>query len=89
MPLANLLKRNSNSSPPHSSWRWPTLLPGRSLPSLHTENSHKFTPKSFADLAAQAGWSVSREWISAAPQFAIFSLFPEGSSPFHVNRRKH
>jgi hypothetical protein len=43
---------------------------------LHTENSHKFTTKSFADLAAQAGWSVRREWISAAPQFAIFSLVP-------------
>ncbi len=46
---------------------------------LHTENSHKFTVESFADLAAQAGWSASRQWISAAPQFAIFSLVP--SSP--------
>jgi dimethylhistidine N-methyltransferase len=54
---------------------------------LHTENSHKFTTKSFADLAAQAGWSVSREWISAAPQFAIFSLTPESSNRFHFNRR--
>jgi dimethylhistidine N-methyltransferase len=44
---------------------------------LHTENSHKFTAKSFADLAAQGGWSVSREWISTAPQFAIFSLAPQ------------
>ena len=41
---------------------------------LHTENSHKFTVPSFADLAAQAGWSVSREWISAAPRFAFFRL---------------
>jgi dimethylhistidine N-methyltransferase len=41
---------------------------------LHTENSHKFTPESFADLAAQAGWTVTRQWISAAPQFAVFSL---------------
>jgi dimethylhistidine N-methyltransferase len=41
---------------------------------LHTENSHKFTPESFAGLAAQAGWSVTRQWISAAPQFAVFSL---------------
>ena len=56
---------------------------------LHTENSHKFTTEAFADLAAQAGWSVSREWISAAPQFAIFSLTPESSDPFHVNRRKN
>ncbi|RXZ38228.1 L-histidine N(alpha)-methyltransferase [Oxalobacteraceae bacterium CAVE-383] len=41
---------------------------------LHTENSHKFTPESFAALAAQAGWTVTRQWISAAPQFAVFSL---------------
>ncbi|MDB5776649.1 MAG: egtD [Herbaspirillum sp.] len=44
---------------------------------LHTENSHKFTPASFAALAAQAGWTVHREWISAAPQFAVFSLRAE------------
>ncbi|HEY4262942.1 MAG TPA: L-histidine N(alpha)-methyltransferase [Schlesneria sp.] len=44
---------------------------------LHTENSHKFTIQSFADLAAQAGWSVSREWISATPQFAFFRLAPQ------------
>jgi len=49
---------------------------------LHTEDSHKFTTESFADLAAQAGWSVSREWISAAPQFAIFSLAPQRSDSF-------
>ena len=53
---------------------------------LHTENSQKFTPKSFADLAAQAGWSVNREWISAAPQFAFFSLSPERSGQPHGNR---
>jgi dimethylhistidine N-methyltransferase len=46
---------------------------------LHTESSHKFTTKSFADLGARAGWSVSREWVSAAPQFAIFSLVPQRS----------
>jgi dimethylhistidine N-methyltransferase len=44
---------------------------------LHTENSHKFTTQSFADLAGQAGWLVSREWISAAPQFGVFSLAPQ------------
>jgi hypothetical protein len=36
----------------------------------------------FADLAAQAGWSVSREWVSATPQFAIFSLVPQSSNLF-------
>lgn len=41
---------------------------------LHTENSHKFTIKSFTALAAQAGWTVSEQWISDAPEVALFSL---------------
>ena len=48
----------------------------RSGERLHTENSHKFTTDSFAHLVAQAGWSVNRRWISAAPHFAVFSLSP-------------
>ena len=48
---------------------------------LHTENSHKFTTESFAELAARAGWSVTREWISPAPEFAIFSLTPAVLKP--------
>jgi dimethylhistidine N-methyltransferase len=55
---------------------------------LHTENSHKFTTDSFAHLVAQAGWSVNRHWISAAPQFAVFSLSPENSRHFHENNRR-
>src|SRR6202022_2953201 len=55
---------------------------------LHTENSRKFTSNSFGDLAAQAGWSVSREWISAAPQFAIFSLAPQRSDSLPVTARR-
>ena len=49
---------------------------------LHTENSRKFTTDSFAHLVAQAGWSVTRQWISIAPRFAVFSLRPETSRPF-------
>jgi uncharacterized SAM-dependent methyltransferase len=48
----------------------------------HTENSHKFTTESSTNVVAQAGWSVSREWISAAPQFSIFSLVPRRSHLF-------
>jgi dimethylhistidine N-methyltransferase len=40
--------------------------------SIHTENSHKFTRDSFTDLAAEAGWALEREWISAAPSFGVF-----------------
>ena len=43
---------------------------------------------SFAHLVAQAGWSVIRQWISAAPHFAVFSLSPRGSRHFHMNNRR-
>lgn len=42
--------------------------------SIHTENSHKFTPASFARLAEAGGWRVEREWISPAPAFGVFVL---------------
>jgi dimethylhistidine N-methyltransferase len=41
---------------------------------LHTESSHKFGVESFSALAKSAGWVVDRHWLSAAPEFAIFSL---------------
>jgi NAD(P)-dependent dehydrogenase (short-subunit alcohol dehydrogenase family) len=43
---------------------------------LHTENSHKFTIDSFAQLAARAGWSVANTWISDEPRVAMFRLEP-------------
>jgi dimethylhistidine N-methyltransferase len=41
---------------------------------IHTENSYKFSPARFADLAASAGWRVERQWISPEPTFAIVLL---------------
>ncbi|UPG96691.1 L-histidine N(alpha)-methyltransferase [Luteibacter aegosomatissinici] len=41
---------------------------------IHTENSHKFTPESFAALAARAGWAVEQQWISEDPAFGVFLL---------------
>jgi dimethylhistidine N-methyltransferase len=41
---------------------------------LHTENSYKFTPERFADLAAAAGWTVEQTWVSEAPAFATVLL---------------
>jgi dimethylhistidine N-methyltransferase len=49
----------------------------RSGEHLHTENSHKFTVDMFAQLAAEAGWSASKTWISGAPQVALFRLDPQ------------
>ena len=39
--------------------------------SLHTENSHKYAVADLEALAAASGWRVSRQWTSAAPEFAI------------------
>ncbi|WP_371866476.1 L-histidine N(alpha)-methyltransferase [Duganella alba] len=44
--------------------------------SLHTENSHKFSTDSFDALAARSGWQIVQQWISPAPQFAMFALVP-------------
>ena len=42
--------------------------------SIHTESSHKFTLRSFGELADSSGWTVEHHWLSAAGEFAIFSL---------------
>lgn len=41
---------------------------------FHTENSHKFTVASFTRLATAAGWTIADQWISSAPEFAVFRL---------------
>jgi dimethylhistidine N-methyltransferase len=41
---------------------------------IHTENSHKFTPEGFEALAAEAGWRALKRWISPEPAFAVFML---------------
>lgn len=41
---------------------------------IHTENSHKFTPDTIAALAARSGWRVERTWISGEPRFGLFLL---------------
>lgn len=42
--------------------------------SIHTENSHKFTPDSFAALVQGTGWHVAQTWISGYQPFGIFQL---------------
>jgi dimethylhistidine N-methyltransferase len=38
---------------------------------IHTEDSYKYTPDSFADLLAQAGFTASDVWTDAAGWFAV------------------
>jgi dimethylhistidine N-methyltransferase len=42
--------------------------------SIHTENSYKYRPEHFIQIAARAGWRVSGSWASRAPRFGIFLL---------------
>jgi len=41
---------------------------------LHTENSYKHTIQGFTALAEASGWRVADQWVSPAPEFAIFAL---------------
>jgi dimethylhistidine N-methyltransferase len=41
---------------------------------LHTENSYKFTVAGFAKLAAEAGWTLEQDWVSADPAFGMVLL---------------
>jgi dimethylhistidine N-methyltransferase len=41
---------------------------------IHTENSAKFTVDRFAALAKQAGWTLTRSWVSEKPAFAVVLL---------------
>jgi len=45
---------------------------------IHTENSHKYTPASFAVLAAAAGLTIQETWTDPRGWFASFLLRPEG-----------
>ncbi|XRD81746.1 L-histidine N(alpha)-methyltransferase [Dyella halodurans] len=41
---------------------------------IHTENSHKFTPASFASLVQGTGWKIAQTWVSEAQPFGVFRL---------------
>ena len=41
---------------------------------LHTECSHKYSIESITQLAAEAGWTLGRYWLSPAPQVGLFVL---------------
>jgi dimethylhistidine N-methyltransferase len=41
---------------------------------IHTENSHKYTLDSFADIAGQAGWAIERTSTCPPPEFGLVLL---------------
>lgn len=41
---------------------------------IHTENSYKYTPQSFAALARGAGWTLLDSWTDADGRFAVCAL---------------
>jgi L-histidine N-alpha-methyltransferase len=43
---------------------------------IHTENSYKYTPESFAALLADAGWSTTERWLDPKGWFALVHAAP-------------
>jgi uncharacterized SAM-dependent methyltransferase len=41
---------------------------------IHTENSYKYTLKSFAALARGSGWAVHTTWTDEQKYFAVYAL---------------
>ena len=51
--------------------QWIEFEPGETI---HTENSYKYSPEAFSDLALAAGLSLSRSWSDAKGLFAVHYL---------------
>lgn len=45
---------------------------------IHTENSHKYTPQSFHALAGRAGWRPAHVWTDADGLFSVHELVAAG-----------
>ena len=41
---------------------------------IHTENSHKYTIKSFKNLANEAGWKIKKTWVDGKKLFSVHCL---------------
>ncbi len=46
----------------------------RASETIHTENSHKYRPAAFHEMAARAGWSVADWWSDPAGLFSVHDL---------------
>lgn len=43
--------------------------------SIHTENSYKYSPREFSDLAGRAGWHTRRQWLDENRLFSHHLLY--------------
>lgn len=43
---------------------------------IHTEYAHKYTPESFGQMAAEAGFEVLETWTDGEARFRSFMLAP-------------
>jgi dimethylhistidine N-methyltransferase len=43
---------------------------------IHTESSRKYDSSTWAAMAADSGWAVSRTWMDAHRRFALYGLLP-------------
>src|SRR5262245_13726515 len=50
------------------------IIEFRAGETIHTENSYKYTLKSFAALARGAGWTVKASWTDPNKYFAVYAL---------------
>ena len=41
---------------------------------IHTENSHKYSIKSFKKLANEAGWNIRKTWVDEKKLFSVHLL---------------
>jgi uncharacterized SAM-dependent methyltransferase len=41
---------------------------------IHTENSHKYSIKSFKLLANEAGWKINKTWVDKKKLFSVHFL---------------
>ena len=41
---------------------------------IHTENSHKYTIRSFKNLANEAGWKINKTWVDKKKLFSVHCL---------------
>src|SRR5262249_11063711 len=52
----------------------------RSGETIHTENSYKYTTKSFGAVARGSGWAVHTVWTDAAKYFAVYALMQQADA---------